>query len=93
MFLEELNLRIADVVMLIGFVIAGVGAYWKVMAELKSLKDGHTKLTTRNEAADRETAVLRDTIHQHALTVVAVSTKLDGIKEMLDKVYNKLESK
>jgi hypothetical protein len=98
MFLDELNLRVTDVIMLIGFVIAGAGAYWKVMAELRSVKEGlahlekgHEKLSIRNETADKETAALRDTIHQQAVNAAAMSTKLDGIAAMLDKVYNKLD--
>ena len=65
--------------------------YWRVMGKLTHLETGHDELTNRNSKADAEIVNLQITTHQQAISSAVQSAKLDAMKEVLDRIDNKLD--
>lgn len=93
MTLDQLSISARDVIALLTFVAVGAGAYWRVMGKLKHLENGHDDLITRNRNADAEIAQLKVTTQQQAVAAAIQSTKLDAMKEVLDRIDKKLDSR
>lgn len=100
MFLDELSLRAADVVALVGFVLIGSAAFWKIMGKLKHLDERDKIAAERARLADERAKLvdfeiqgLKAAAHQQAMSTVVLETKLDGIKEGVDMIYKKLDQR
>jgi len=92
MTLNDLNIRIDDLIMIGTFIVFAAGAYWRVMGKLSHLE-------ARNVSADGKIRSLCDQhqkmSEQHntlSKNAAVTESKLDGMIKVLDRIERKLDN-